>query len=357
MFPGVGDHYLQMGRGLYRSEPLFRHVVDHCCTYLQPILGVDLRDVVYPPEQPASPEKPKMDFRAMLGRGDSPAVPNPELERLNQTLHSQPLLFIIEYALGRLWLARGIKPTAMIGYSIGEYTAAVLSGVMTVEEALRLIARRAQLIESQVAAGAMLAVPMTEQALRPRLGELSLAIISTPNQSVVAGPVAAIEALQEQLKKEEVVCRRLQSTHAFHSTMLQPLHQPLLELVGQFQLKPPQIPYVGNVTGDWITPEQATSADYWARHTWQTVRFAEGMGRLLAPEALDGATSRLFLEVGPGVSLGSFMLQHPAAGQIARKMNLPSLRTMYERTPDEQFMLNTMGKLYLAGLGVADTVP
>ncbi len=349
MFPGVGDHYLQMGRGLYRSEPLFRKIVDHCCDYLRPVVGVDLREVLYPPEQPASDTaKPAFDMRAMLGR--APAVANPQTERLNQTLHSQPLVFIIEYALARLWLARGVRPVAMIGYSIGEYNAAVLSGVMTLEDALRLIARRAELIES-IAPGAMLAVPLTEQALQSRLGkDLSLAILSTPNQSVVAGPVAAIEALQEKLKAQELPCRRLQSSHAFHSKMLEPLHQPLLELTSAFRLQSPQIPYVSNVTGDWIRPSEATDPAYWARHTWHTVRFSDGMARLLASEAFAGSRNRLFLEVGPGVSLGSFMLQHPAAAQIQKKTNVASMRTMYERTPDEQFLINTLGKLYLAGI-------
>ncbi len=351
MFPGVGDHYLNMGQGLYRAEPLFRAIVDHCCDYLLPVIHVDLRTVLYPLEPVnTNPEAaaPKFDLRAMLGRGSSP--PNPQLERLNQTLHSQPLLFIIEYALARLWLARGVQPLAMIGYSIGEYTAAVLSDVMALDDALRLIARRAELIEG-VAPGAMLAIPLGLDALQSRLGGgLSLAISSTPNQSVVAGPVLAIEALQEQLKAQEVVCRRLQSSHAFHSTMLQPLHQPLRKLVSEFRLQAPRIPYISNVTGDWIRDAEATDPDYWARHTWQTVRFADGLGRLLAPDAFAGASNRLFLEVGPGVSLGSFMLQHPASAQLARKVSLPTLRTMYERTPDEQFLLNTLGKLYLAGV-------
>ncbi|CAK0764450.1 Acyltransferase domain-containing protein [Gammaproteobacteria bacterium] len=359
MFPGVGDHYLHMGQGLYRAEPLFRKIVDYSCDYLLPVIGVDLREVIYPPAPPITnnteSEKPKFDLRAMLGRAPT-TESNPQLERLNQTPHSQPLLFIIEYALARLWLARGVRPVAMIGYSIGEYTAAVLSGVMALEDALRLIARRAQLIEL-VAPGAMLAVPLSAQALQPRLGrDLSLAIHSTPNQSVVAGPVAAIDELHEQLKAQEIVCRRLQSSHAFHSTMLQPLHQPLMDLVGEFRLKPPRIPYVSNVTGDWIRPIEATDPDYWARHTWHTVHFAEGMARLLATDAFSGSSSRLFLEVGPGVSLGSFMLQHPAAAQVTRKVNLPSLRTMYERTADEQFLLNTLGKIYLAGVSLSAAI-
>lgn len=354
MFPGVGDHYLNLGLGLYQSEPVFRKVVDECCDVLEPVLKTDLRKVVYPEPDPATgtPEgdenvsKPKFDLKAMLGRG---GTADPRQERMNQTRFSQPLVFIIEYALGRLWQARGVHPSAMIGYSIGEYCAAVLSGVMKLEDALLLVSRRAELIES-VEAGAMLAVPLGEQAIAGLLGtELSVAISSTPSQSVVGGPVQAVEALEKELGEREIVCRRLQGSHAFHTGMLEPLHLPLVELISQFSLQPPKIPFISNLTGTWITDAEATDSEYWARHTWQKVRFAEGMGQLLGSDFPEHDGVRIFLEAGPGVSLGSFMLQHPESGRLKRKMNLPSLRTMYERTPDEQFLLNTVGKLFLAG--------
>ncbi|MEX2601915.1 MAG: beta-ketoacyl synthase N-terminal-like domain-containing protein [Balneolaceae bacterium] len=388
MFPGVGDHYLNLGKGLYENEPLFRQVVDECCAAIEPVLGTDLRSIIYPAADPnnetasgrsktetdrasvagghtgngagnsegrkpqandvteAPKEKPRFDLKAMLGRG---AAPDPRQERMNQTRFSQPLNFIIEYALGSLWQARGVKPAAMIGYSIGEYCAAVLSGVMTLEDALLLVTKRAQLIET-IPSGAMLAVPLGAKEVEEYLGsDLSVAISSTPAQSVVAGPVPAVEALEKLLAERAIVCRRLQSTHAFHTSMLKPLHQPLLELTESFSLKAPKIPFISNVTGTWIVDSQATSAEYWAMHTWQTVQFSDGMGNLLSSEFADPENGRIFLEVGPGVSLGSFMLQHPASAKVKRKMNLASLRTMYEKMPDEQFLLNSVGKLYLAG--------
>ncbi|MFA7238800.1 MAG: beta-ketoacyl synthase N-terminal-like domain-containing protein [Sulfuricellaceae bacterium] len=344
MFPGVGDHYLRMAQGLYASEPLFRAKVDWCCEQLKPTLGVDLREVLYPP-QPAAAATPapakKMDMRAMLGRGA--AAPDPLEARLNQTLHSQPLVFIIEYALGQLWLAKGVRPHAMIGYSIGEYAAACLSGVINVEDALLLIARRAQLIQA-LPQGVMLALPLTEQQVLPLLGEnLSLAIVSTPNLCVVGGAEDAISALETRLRNDEVVSRRLPGTHAFHTRMLAPLHDALVDLVQGFTLSAPRIPYVSNLTGNWISTAEATDPVYWARHTWQTVRFADGLGRLLDTEG------RVFLEVGPGQSLGSFVLQHPAAQKLRDKIVLPSLRNRYEQQPDEAFFLTTQGKLWLAG--------
>jgi len=268
---------------------------------------------------------------------------------MNETRFSQPLLFIIEYALGKLWLDRGVTPEAMIGYSIGEYAAAVLAGVMSLDDALNLVTRRALLIET-IPNGSMLAVPLSESETKKNLfGTLSIAICSTPNLTVVAGPETEIESLEKSFLEKEVMCRRLQSTHAFHTEMLRPLHEPLLKLVKTFKLNPPSVPFISNVTGNWIRSNEATDPDYWARHTWQKVRFAEGMAHLLNPTSLKGNKSRIFLEVGPGVSLGSFMLQHPDARNIPSKVNLPSLRTMYERTPDEQFLMNTVGKLFLVG--------
>lgn len=347
MFPGVGDHYLRMAQGLYASEPVFRAKLDWCCEYLRPHLGVDLREVLYPPPPEnssgavAPPPDKKLDLRAMLGRGTAPA--DPAETRLNQTLHSQPLVFIVEYALGQMWLARGVVPQAMIGYSIGEYAAACLAGVIALEDALLLIVRRAQMIEA-LPEGAMLAVPLAEERVLPLLGEsLSLAIVSTPGLCVVGGPEAAIAGLEARLRGDEIVSRRLPGTHAFHSSMLAPLHDSLVELVRGFKLHAPRIPYVSNLTGNWIADAEATDPAYWARHTWQTVRFADGLGKLLDAEG------RIFIEAGPGQSLGSFVLQHPAAQQLRDKIVLPSLRNRYEQQADEAYFLTTLGKLWLAG--------
>ena len=347
MFPGVGDHYLRMAEGLYRHEPVFRASFDHCCDFLLSSQNLDLRAVLYPPQAaPVAASAPaagkKLDLRAMLGRATAPADPAETL--LNQTVNSQPLVFIVEYALGRMWLARGIVPQAMIGYSIGEYAAACLAGVVGVEDALTLIVRRAQMIQG-LPHGVMLAVPWPEARVRPLLGDdLSLSIVSTPSLCVLGGPEAAIVRMEECLRAEEVVSRRLPGTHAFHSRLLEPLHAPLVEMIRGFRLQAPKIPYLSNLTGDWITATQATDPTYWARHTWQTVRFADGLGRLLDTEG------RVFLEAGPGQSLGSFVLQHPAAAKLREKVVLPSLRNRYEKQADEAFFLATVGKLWLAGV-------
>ncbi|WP_111977551.1 type I polyketide synthase [Algibacillus agarilyticus] len=346
MFPGVGDHYLNMAQGLYKNETVFRDTVDECCQYLKTHLNVDLLSVIYPAKQEKTNEtngtnEAKMDFRAMLGRGN--VAVDPAIEKLNKTLHSQPIVFIIEYALGQLWLSRGVKPSAMIGYSIGEYAAACLSGVINLQDVLKLVTERARMIDS-VPAGVMLAVPLSEAQLTPLLNDqLSLSIISTPKLCVIGGTEEAITNLESSLKQDEVVSRRLPGTHAFHSHMLAPLHDSLVDLVKGFNLKAPTIPYISNLTGNWITSEQATDPNYWARHTWQTVRFADGLEKLLTAEG------RIFLEVGPGQSLGSFVLQHPAAQKIKDKVVLPSIKNRYEKQSDEAFLLSSLGKLWLSG--------
>jgi acyl transferase domain-containing protein len=359
MFPGVGDHYVNMGLGLYESDADFRGDVDYCCAKVGAIIDSPLLEVLYPAPKldgltQAADSKPVFDFKAMLGRESKL---NPDQERMNETRHSQTLVFIIEYAMARCWQRRGFHPDAMIGYSIGEYVAAVLAGIMSIDDALELVGRRAMLIE-QLAGGSLLAVPMGEQSLEPHLAGsgLSVAINSTPSVTVVGGDHAAIDALANRLTGQDVVSRKLQSTHAFHTPMLRSLDTELRDLVGRFALHPPSIPLVSNVTGTWMTTSDATDPSYWARHTWQTVRFAQGMSELLNQTNLNATKRRLFLEVGPGVSLGSFMIQHPSASKMPYKINVPSLRTVYERMPDQQLMLTTEAKLLLAGYSPSNQI-
>ena len=369
MFPGVGDHYVDMGKGLYQSDDTFKRVVDECCEKVARDCGVHIKEILYP-ERSTTGEKtetgrskltsesssetkgkteaapPKFDFRAMMKAG---STGSPAQQKMNETKISQPVVFIIEYALAMMWMSKGVHPEAMIGYSIGEYVAAVLSGVMSIDDALMLVTKRAQLID-KLPKGAMLAVPLSEEEVQKELiGSLAVAVRSTPNQTVIAGELGEIEELEKILRSKDIVSRKLQSTHAFHTAMLQSLHTPLLELVNSFELKAPKTPFISNLSGTWITEKEATDPSYWARHTWQKVDFSNGMGRLLELSSFNGNNGRIFLEVGPGISLGSFMLQHPNAKQISNKMNMASMRTMYERIQDEQYMLQTLGKIYLTG--------
>jgi acyl transferase domain-containing protein len=349
MFPGLGDQYVDMGLGLYQTEPIFRAQIDRCAELLKPLLGRDIRGVLYPagtaqPAQvPATPQR-DVDLRRMLKR-DAPAdaLDGP----LFQTVLAQAALFVVEYALAQLWLAWGIRPQALIGYSLGEYVAATLAGVFALDDALTLVVRRAELIQA-LPHGAMLAVQLSEEALQPLLTArgLSLSAVNGPMLCVAAGARDAVLDLEQELNRRGIVCRRVQTNHAFHSTMLEAIAQPFRELLAGMRLSPPTIPSIANVSGTWITPEQATDPAYWVRHLCAPVRFADGLAQLWQ------AAGRILLEVGPGQALSSMAVQHPASALVSDRVVLRSLRHAYERQPDPAFLLETLGKLWLAGVRV-----
>ncbi|MBA3947172.1 MAG: SDR family NAD(P)-dependent oxidoreductase [Herpetosiphonaceae bacterium] len=321
LFPGQGSQYVNMGRDLYDEEQFFRATVDQCAELLQPHLGLDLRTVLYPEE----------------GTKEATA-------RLDQTALAQPALFVIEYALAQLWQAWGIVAQGMIGHSIGEYVAACLAGVMSLADALALVAARGRLMQS-LPAGAMLAVPLAENEVLPWLGsELALAAVNAPRMCVVSGPIEAITALEAQLRAQEITSRPLHTSHAFHSAMLEPILADFTALVRRVPLQPPQQPYISNVTGSWITSAEATDPRYWAQHLRQTVRFADGLQTLLQGQPA------VLLEVGPGQALSTFARQH--TDRSATQLALPSLRHPHERQSDHAFMLTTLGKMWLTGIAV-----
>jgi acyl transferase domain-containing protein len=280
MFTGLGTQYINMALELYQVEPTFREYIDLCCSLFQPLLRVDLRQVIYPISQSTKQEAENagIDLRQMLGRDTQPA--DPATQKLNQTYLTQPALFAVEYALAKLWMSWGIRPSAMIGYSIGEYVAATLAGVLSLEDAIILVAKRAQMIQ-ELPEGAMLAVPLSEAEVQLFLNEnLSFSAINGSSQCVLAGTMEAVAELEQQLTAKGLACRRLQTSHAFHSFMMEAIADSFTELVQTITLKPPQIPYLSNVTGTWIAPEQATNPSYWTQHMCQTVRFADGVNEL-----------------------------------------------------------------------------
>ena len=355
MFPGLGEQYVNMALQLYQLEPTFREHIARCSELLKPHLGYDLRDVLYPQKKQTEQVEQtnnlasvmpsqKLDLRRMLQRDQTPV--DVDTQKLNQTYIAQPALFVIEYALAQMWMACGIKPHALIGYSIGEYVAATLAGVLSLEEALALVAKRGQLIQ-QLPDGGMLAVSLSEIELQPLLTEhLSLSAVNGTELCVVAGPTELIAKLEQHFLKTEVACRRLQTTHAFHSSMMESIVEPFIELVKTFDLKAPKIPYISNVTGTWITPEEATEPSYWSRHLCQTVRFADGV------ETLWQVPDQILLEIGPGQTLGSMTLQHLASVNVSKLLVLASLPNSYNQQSDLAFSLNTLGEIWLAGVSV-----
>ncbi|MBD2690472.1 type I polyketide synthase [Anabaena catenula] len=322
MFPGQGAQYVEMGKELYQTKSTFREQVDNCCLLLEPYLGLNLRAVIYPQES----EK------------------QAATEQLKQTSLAQPALFVIEYALAQLWISWGISPQAMIGHSIGEYVAACLAGVMSLEDALALVAVRGKLMQ-QMSTGAMLSVSASANEIKNLLPEnLALAASNAPSLCVVSGSYEAIDELQKKLTALKIEYRRLHTSHAFHSLMMEPMLEPFIAEVNKVKLNPPQIPFISNLTGTWITKEQATSPNYWAQHLRETVQFSSGLSVLLQE------TERILLEVGPGRTLCTLVKQHTqqAAGQVV----LPSLRHPQEEKSDVNFLLNILGRLWLAGVEI-----
>lgn len=348
VFSGLGEHYVNLAKGLYEHEPIFREQVDRCADILNRYLDTDIREVLYPAIKESDISQMNatngIDLLRMLGRAQTPA--NENTQRLNQTYLAQPAVFVIEYALARLWQAWGIQPEALIGHSLGEYVAACLAEVFSLEDALMLVAKRAQLIQERPA-GAMLAVPLSEQNARKLLtSELSLAAINGESLCTIAGPREAIAALERHLTAKGIASRQLQTTHAFHSKMMAPIAETFTKLVQSVQLNEPQIPYISNVTGNWIKPAQATNPGYWAEHLCQAVRFADGILTLWAE------SNPVLLEIGPGQSLSALALQHSVCTEMTNRVALPSLRNVYDQQADTTFLLNTVGKLWLAGVEI-----
>ncbi len=347
LLPGVGDHYVGMGQELYGQYDVFRREVDRCAQILRPLLGLDIREILFPKDRPAKkPEAARgIDLKQMLGRGTE-KTPDAAAQKLDQTIYCHPALFTLEYALARLWMHWGVQPDKMIGHSMGEYVAACLAEVFSLEDALRLVATRAKLA-NELPQGAMLAVMLPEKELLPMLdGPLSISLMNGPNLSVVSGPAPAMADFQNRLKERDAIFRPVRNAHAFHSRMMDPVVEPFISEIKRVRLNAPKIPFISNVTGTWITPAQACDPNYWADHVRRTARFSNALEQLWKiPDCLP-------LEVGPGRTLGVLAMQHPSRTAVKNAFTLSSLRHDYENESDPDFLLNTVGKLWLAGVEI-----
>jgi amino acid adenylation domain-containing protein len=326
LFPGGGAQYIDMGRDLYSHEAVFREAVDQClavfdaeiCSAGDAADGLSLKELLYP--------------------AASSQARTLESERPTRAL---PLLFSVEYALAQLWMHWGLQPTAVLGHSMGEYTAACIAGVISLDQACRIVLKRGQLFE-KLAPGSMLSVPLPSDDERIQLDStLSIAAINRPGACVVAGPDKSVDALQAELERQDIECARVHISVAAHSQMVEPILEEFRSFLGGIDFQAPQIPYVSNVSGTWITPQEATDPDYWVKHLRQTVRFADGLETLLA----DG--DRIAIEVGPGQTLSTFARQRLAKsdGQFV----IPSMRHPREVMADDAFVLGSLGRAWLAG--------
>ncbi|WP_433969859.1 type I polyketide synthase [Tunturiibacter gelidiferens] len=318
LFPGQGSQFAGMGSSLYKSELLYRREVDECSEILRPLLGLDLRDVLFPIDV-AAPEA---------------------AERIQQTQFAQTGIFVTEFAMAKLWQSWGIEPRACAGHSIGEYVAAVLAGVMSREDALRLVSIRGRMMQ-EMPRGAMVGVRLSESELQPYLAaDISIAALNAPKLSVLAGPLEAVERLEKKLTSDGALFRRLRTSHAFHSSMMDPMLAGFEAEVAKVTLHRPVRPYVSSFTGTWIEPEQATSPRFWADQVRNPVRFADALKTLMS-------TPQILLEVGPGNTLTTLARQQPNSSAA---VIVSSLSQRDEQSPVEAGSLQeALGQLWTAG--------
>jgi acyl transferase domain-containing protein len=317
VFPGQGGQHIGMGRELYGHAPEFRAAVDECAELAAPRLGFDLRDLLF---------------------GDDSAAAG----RLAQISISQPAVFVIEYALARLWIRWGIRPARVLGHSLGAYPAACVAGVFSLPDALTLVVERGRLLQD-LSPGAMLAVSASEQQITAMLtGGLDIAVINGPAQCVVSGNTPEVESFSERLSALGIDTRRLHIAAPGHSRMVEPVVAAFRDQVARVELREPAIPIVSDSSGEPLSAQAATDVDYWAAHLRKTVRFSDALTSLLSgPE-------RVVLEVGPSRTLTSLIRRHPSRSD--HHAVLPSLPHPADSESELVSMLSAVGQLWLSGM-------
>ena len=338
-FPGIGDHYLGMGRLLYEKHRVFAEFVDSCSEQLKPILGIDIRDTLLADVLEDSDSGQQSG--SLFGQTNRP---KPIPSALDETRFLHPILFSFEYSLAQQLMHWGVKPEALLGYSLGEYVAACISGVFSLPDALEIVSERARLIDASTG-GAMLAIMLSEEQVHEFLPEnISVGAVNSNSFTVVSGPDDAVSDLVGKLTEKSIACMRLHSSHAFHSWMMDDMSSEFREVLAKFTLNAPEIPFVSNVTGTWITDEQALDSDYWVEHTRSTVRYADALDTLCAD------TRRVLLEVGPGQSLSGIALQRATASGEEGVIALPTEPRFVSDGGDALFDL--VGKMWCAGVSI-----
>lgn len=328
MFTGQGSQYLEMARDLYRHEAAFTAAMDECFAILQQHMAIDLAALLYPEAADVDAAK----------------------ARLMATDMTQPALFVVEYAMAKLMEAYGLNAQYAIGHSIGEYAAAHLAGVMSLADALKLVVKRGSLMQA-LEPGVMVAVTAGEEKVQPmldamngkgasKMSDVAIAAVNAPGSCVVSGSFAAIEQLLSEFDQLDISYRKLHTSHAFHSPMMEPVLAEFKTIFNQVSLYVPQKAFISNVTGDWITDEQATSPDYWAKHLRGTVRFSEGLQKLAADHP-----NIALVEMGPGTTLTT--LARRILGKTAVVVN--TLRTIKEDRDDQQQWLLAVAGLWTKG--------
>ncbi len=322
MFSGQGSQYVNMGLELYRNKPLFREEIDTCFEILRPIMGNDIKEILYP-----APGKEK------------------EAEtKINDAVYTGPIKFIFEYAVAKLLIKWGIKPQAMIGHSFGEYVVACLAGVLPLKGALELVALRGKLM-MKMPAGAMMSVPLPEEEVKPLLNkDLSLAAVNTPSLCIVSGTSGAVNKFEQEMKEKGQECLLVNFPRASHSNMMQLIVAEFVSKARQIELGKPRIPYISGLSGRWITAAEAGDPGYWGRHLAETVRFSDGIKELLKEPGY------IFIQVGCDKGLPLFVSHH--LDLQAQNLVINMVKHKKDKMSDYLYFLNQLGQLWLSGLPV-----
>lgn len=319
MFTGQSAQYAQMGRELYEHESVFKDTIDECFILYRDLTGADLKPFLYPSETPVHVK-----------------------EAMMRTEISQPTLFIFAYALAKLLMSWGIRPDGVIGYSFGEYAAACIAGVFTLKDALDLVVRRGQLMQS-LPGGAMISVPLSEEQLRPLLEDgVSIGVVNNPS-CIVSGSEEAIVRFEQKMRERKLLCMRINTHHAAHSMWMEPIVQELRNSLKAIQFGPLQIPYISGMNAKPALQSEIADSNYWVKQMVEPVRFSEAIVNLCEN------SSYAFIEIGPGRELSTMIRRHLIGGN---NYTVDLVQPEEGKMSDYRYTMKQLGKLWSYGVNV-----
>ncbi|MEH7734745.1 type I polyketide synthase [Bacillus pumilus] len=322
MFSGQGAQYVNMGKDLYEKDPEFKQTLQKCFAIILSLSGVEIENVLYPTTEEEFIKAEQL---------------------IQQTSYTQIILFSFEYALASKLMGLGIRPHYFIGHSIGEITAACVAGIIHLEDAIRIVLKRGSLMQ-KMPRGEMAGVSLSAEEIEHDLPEgVELSAVNSSQLSVVSGPPERLQIYLEQAEKRGASVQTLKTSHAFHTSMMAEASVQFKNALSEITYQQGEVPILSNVTGSWLTNEQASSPDYWASHIRQPVLFSQGLETLL------GLGEVVFIEVGPGHMLTQFVRRHDDY-DVNKAAAVSLVRHPKEQAADDEYMKKAIGKLWSFGV-------